>query len=104
MDCNIDLEKVAKATVMKDGVSAAICIGEAVIEAAENASRFFRGSLGLDITDFVLERIELAKKAEPTEKELVRRKAAVVAGVATDSPAQAPKRRGRPPRKETDNV
>lgn len=102
MDCNLDLEKVAKATVMKDGVSAAICIGEAVIEAAENASRFFRGSLGLDITDFVLERIELAKKAEPTEKELVRRKAAVVAGVATDSPA--PKRRGRKPRKETDNV
>lgn len=102
MDCNIDLEKVAKATVMKDGVSAAKCIGEAVIEAAENASRFFRGSLGLDITDFVLDRIELAKKAEPTEKELVRMKAAVVAGVATDSPA--PKRRGRPPRKETDNV
>lgn len=102
MDCNIDLEKVAKATVMKDGASAATCIGEAVIEAAENASRFFRGSLGLDITDFVLERIELARKAEPTEKELVRRKAEVVAGVATDSPE--PKRRGRKPRKETDNV
>ncbi len=102
MDCNLDLEKVAKATVMKDGVSAAKCIGEAILEAAEKATRFFRGSMELDITAFVLERIELAKKAEPTEKELVRRKAAVVAGVATDSPA--PKRRGRPPRKETDNV
>ena len=102
MDCNLDLEKVAKATVMKDDVSAAICIGEAVMEAAENATRFFRGSMELDITDFVLERIELAKEAEPTEKELVRRKAAVVSGVATDSPA--PKRRGRPPKKETDNV
>ena len=30
MDCNIDLDKVAKATVMKDDVSAAICIGEAL--------------------------------------------------------------------------
>ena len=98
MDCNIDLDNVAKATVMKDGLSAAICIGEAVIEAAENASKFFRGSLGLDITDFVLERIELAMDAEPTEKKLVRRKSAVVAGVATDSPAQ--RKRGRPPKKE----
>lgn len=98
MDCNIDLDKVAKATVMKDGLSAAIRIGEAVIEAAENASKFFRGSLGMDITDFVLERIELAMEAEPTEKKLVRRKAAVVAGVAADSPA--PRKRGRPPKKE----
>lgn len=102
MDCNIDLEKVANAALMKDNDSAAQKIGKAVIEAAENASRFFRGSLVLDITGFVLERIELARKAEPTEKELVRMKAAVVAGVATDSPA--PKRRGRPPKKETDNV
>lgn len=103
MDCNLDLEKVAKATVMKDGVSAAICIGEAVMEAAENATRFFRGSMELDITEFVIERIELAKKTEPTKKELVRRKAAVVAGVATDSPAPK-RRRGRPHKKETDNV
>ena len=91
MDCNLDLEKVAKATMMKDGVSAAICIGEAVMEAAENATRFFRGSMELDITAFVLERIELAKKAEPSETDLLRKKAAVVAGVA-------PKRRGRPPK------
>ena len=35
MDCNLDLEKVAKATVMNDGVSTAICIGEAVMEAAK---------------------------------------------------------------------
>lgn len=95
MDCNIDLEKVAKATVMKDGVSTAICIGEAVIEAAENASRFFRGSLGLDITDFVLERIELAKKAGPTETDALREKAKVVAGLA-------PKRRGRPPKADAE--
>lgn len=93
MDCNIDLDKVAKATVMKDYDSAAQKIGEAVIEAAENASTFFRGSLGLDITDFVLERIELAKKSGPTETDALREKAKVVAGLA-------PKRRGRPPRKE----
>lgn len=98
MDCNLDIDKVAKATVMKDGVSAAICIGEAVMEAAENATRLFSGSMGLDITAFVLERIELAKKAGPTEKELVRRKAAVVAGVAADS--HEPRKRGRPPKKE----
>lgn len=91
MDCNLDLEKVAKATVMKDGVSAAICIGEAVMEAAENATRFFRGSMELDITEFVIERIELAKKAGHSEIEIFRKKAAVVAGVA-------PKRRGRPPK------
>lgn len=78
MDCNLDLEKVAKATVMKDCVSAAICIGEAVMEAAENATRFFRGSMELDITEFVIERIELAKKAE------------AVAGIVTK------RRRGRP--------
>ena len=93
MDCNLDLEKVAKATVMKDGVSAAICIGEAVMEAAENATRFFSGSMELDITAFVLERIELAKKARPTETDELREKAKVVAGLA-------PKRRGRPPKKE----
>ena len=97
MDCNLDLEKVAKATVMKDGVSAAICIGEAVMEAAENATRFFRGSMELDITEFVIERIELAKKAGPTETDSLRDKAKVVAGLA-------PKRRGRPPKKEKDNV
>ena len=34
MDCNIDLDKVAKATVMKDDGSAAICIGEAVMDDA----------------------------------------------------------------------
>ena len=97
MDCNLDLEKVAEATVMKDGVSAAICIGEAVMEAAENATRFSRGSMELDITEFVIERIELAKKAGPTETDALREKAKVVAGLA-------PKRRGRPPKKEKDNV
>ena len=93
MDCNLDLEKVEKATVMKDDVSAAICIGEAVMEAAEKATRFFRGSMELDITEFVIERIELAKKAGPTETDALRDKAKVVAGLA-------PKRRGRPPKKE----
>lgn len=97
MDCNLDLEKVAKATVKKDDVSAAICIGEAVMEAAENATRFFSGSMELDITAFVLERIELAKKAGPTETDALREKAKVVAVLA-------PKRSGRPPKKETDNV
>ena len=95
MDCNLDLEKVAKATVMKDSVSAAICIGEAVMEAAENATRFFRGSMELDITAFVLERIELAKKAGPTETDALREKANVVAGLA-------PKRRGRPPKADAE--
>ena len=90
MDCNLDLEKVAKATVMKDGVSAAICIGEAVMEAAENATRFFRGSMELDITEFVIERIELAKKAGHSEIEIFRKKTEAVAGIV-------PKRRpGRP--------
>lgn len=96
MDCNLDLEKVAKATVMKDDVSAAICIGEAVMEAAENATRFFRGSMELDITAFVLERIELDKKARPTETDALREKAKVVAGLNT------PKRRGRPPKADAE--
>lgn len=95
MDCNLDLEKVAKATVMKDDVSAAICIGEAVMEAAANATRFFSGSMELDITAFVLERIELAKKAGPTETDALREKAKVVAGLA-------PKRRGRPPKADAE--
>ena len=95
MDCNLDLDKVAKATVMKENVSAAICIGEAVMEAAENATRFFRGSMELDITEFVIERIELAKKAGTTETDALREKAKVVAGLNT------PKRRGRPPKAGT---
>lgn len=95
MDCNLDLEKVAKATVMKDGASAAICIGEAVMEAAENATRFFSGSMELDITAFVLERIKLAKKAGTTETDALREKAKVVAGLA-------PKRRGRPPKADAE--
>ena len=90
MDCNLDLEKVAKATVMKDGVSAAICIGEAVMEAAENATRFFRGSMELDITEFVIERIELAKEAGHSEIEILRKKAEAVAGIVPK------RRRGRP--------
>lgn len=89
MDCNLDLEKVAEATVMKDGVSAAAAIGSAVLECAEIASHLFKGSLGLDITDFVLANVAMARKAEPSDIEVVRRKAAAVAGVA-------PKRRGRP--------
>ena len=93
MDCNIDLEKIASATVMKDGPHAAAAIGSAVLECAENATRFFSGSLGLDITDFVLERIDRATKAGPTETDALRDKAKVVAGLA-------PKRRGRPPKKE----
>lgn len=98
MDCNIDLEKVAKATVMKDGASAATCIGEAILEAAENAGRYFAGSLELDITRFVTERIGEAK--EESFESAAKKKIQSLA----DSPAPAPKRRGRKPRKETDNV
>lgn len=97
MDCNLDLEKVAEAIATMKTTEASTAIGCAVIDAAETASHMFRGSLGLDITGLVIERIGIAKKAGPTEKDLLREKAKVVAGLA-------PKRRGRPPKKETDNV
>lgn len=98
MDCNIDLDMVAKAALMKDHDSAAQKIGEAILEAAENAGKYFAGSLELDITRFVTVRIGEAKD-EPFDR-AVKKKIQTIA----DCSAPAPKRRGRPPRKETDNV
>ena len=94
MDCNIDLEKIASATVMKDGPHAAAAIGSAVLECAETAAHLFKGSLGLDITAFVIAKVEeAAKDVGKSEIDIIRKKGAVVAGVA-------PKRRGRPQKKE----
>ncbi len=98
MDCNLDLEKVANAALMKDHDSAAQKIGEAILEAAENAGKYFAGSLGLDITRFVTERIGEAK--DESFDRAVKKKIMEY----SDCPVPAPKRRGRPPRKETDNV
>ena len=61
LEAKIDLDKVSKAATMKERASAALAVGEAVLEAADNACKFFRGSLELDITEFVTERIESAK-------------------------------------------
>lgn len=109
MDCNLDLEKVAMAIATMKTTDASTAIGCAVIDAAETASHMFRGSLGLDITGLVIERIEIAKAGSARKvceesatvskefREALREKANVVAGLA-------PKRRVRPPRKETDNV
>lgn len=105
MDCNIDLEKVAEAIVTMKTTDASTAIGCAVIDAAETASHMFRGSMGLDITGLVIERIEIAKAGAARKvldesatvskefREALREKANVVAGLA-------PKRRGRPPKKE----
>jgi hypothetical protein len=106
MDCNLDLEKVAEAISTMKTTDASTAIGCAVIDAAETASHMFRGSLGLDITGLVIERIGIAKagaarkvrQESATVIEALREKAKVVAGLNT------PKRRGRPPRKETDNA
>ena len=110
MDCNLDLEKVAEAIATMKTTDASTAIGCAVIDAAETASHMFRGSLGLDITGLVIERIEIAKAGAARKvrqesatvskefREALREKAKVVASLNT------PKRRGRPPRKETDNV
>lgn len=83
MDCNLDLEKVAEAIATMKTTEASTAIGCAVIDAAETASHMFRGSIGLDITGLVIERIEIAKGG---------------------SARLAPKRRGRKPKKETDNA
>lgn len=99
MDCNLDLEKVAEAIATMKTTDASTAIGCAVIDAAETASHMFRGSLGLDITGLVIERIGIAKAGAASKvREALREKANVVAGLNT------PKRRGRPPKKETDNV
>lgn len=109
MDCNLDLEKVAEAIATMKTTDASTAIGCAVIDAAETASHMFRGSLGLDITGLVIERIGIAKAGDARmvredsatiskeSLDALREKAKVVAGLA-------PKRRGRPPKKETDNV
>lgn len=105
MDCNIDLEKVAEAIATMKTTDASTAIGCAVIDAAETASHMFRGSMGLDITGLVIERIEIAKAGAARKvldesatvskefREALREKAKVVAGLA-------PKRCGRPPKKE----
>ena len=92
MDCNLDLDLVAKAALMKDNDSAAQKIGEAILEAAENAGKYFAGSLELDITRFVTERIGKAK--DESFDSAVKRKIQSHAGC----PAPAPKRRGRKPK------
>ena len=95
MDCNLDLEMVAEAIATMKTTDASTAIGCAVIDAAETASHMFRGSLGIDITGLVIERIGIAKKARPTETDALREKAKVVAGLA-------PKRRGRPPKADAE--
>jgi len=100
MDCNLDLNMVAKAAIMKDPDSVAKKIGEAILEAAENAGKYFAGSLELDITRFVTDRIGEAK--DETFGRVVNKKIKSIADRL--APAPAPKRRGRPPKKETDNV
>lgn len=93
MDCNLDLEKVAEAIATMKTTDASTAIGCAVIDAAETASHMFRGSLGLDITGLVIERIGIAKEGTARKvREALREKAKVVAGLE-------PKRRGRPPKK-----
>lgn len=100
MDCNLDLDMVANAAMMKNHDSAAQQIGEAILEAAENAGKYFAGSLELDITHFVTERIGEAK--DESFDRALKKKIQSLADCPT--PAPAPKRRGRPPKKETDNV
>jgi hypothetical protein len=93
MDCNLDLEKVAEAIATMKTTDASTAIGCAVIDAAETASHMFRGSLGLDITGLVIERVGIAKAGAAMKvREALREKANVVAGLNT------PKRRGRPPK------
>lgn len=94
MDCNLDLNMVTKAAIMKDPDSAAQKIGEAILEAAENADKYFAGSLELDITRFVTDRIGEAK-AESFDR-AVKKKIKSLADCP--APAPAPKRRGRPPK------
>ena len=107
MDCNLDLEKVAEAIATMKTTDASTAIGCAVIDAAETASHMFRGSLGLDITGLVIERIEIAKAGAARKvreesatvskefREALREKAKVIAGLA-------PKRRGRPPKADAE--
>ena len=108
MDCNLDLEKVAEAIATMKTTDASTAIGCAVIDAAETASHMFRGSLGLDITGLVIERIGIAKARAASKvrqesatvnkefREALREKAKVVAGLNT------PKRRRRPPKADAE--
>ncbi len=64
LDAKIDLERIAKACRTKDHDSAAIAVGNAVLEAADNACKFFRGSLELDCTEFVLELVDTVDDAK----------------------------------------
>ena len=61
LEAKIDLEKLAKAVVLKDDATAAAAVGNAVIRAAETACHMFRNSLELDMTDYILESVKYAK-------------------------------------------
>ena len=91
LDAKIDLDKVSKAATMKERASAALAVGEAVLEAADNACRFFRGSLELDITEFVAGRIETAKAENFADT--LKQKLKARFSTAGDAPR---KKRGRP--------
>lgn len=110
LDAKIDLEKLARACSMKDYDSAALAVGTAVLETADKALKYFRGSLELDFTDFVVERIGSAK--DESFSHALKRKIATIASPkapkeaeADVAPAIQPKKRGRKPKapKEADN-
>lgn len=102
LDAKIDLERIAKACCMKDYDAAALAVGTAVLETADTALKYFRGSLELDFTDFVVERIGNVKN-ESFHKALKKKLSTIESPKAPNNdddegaPEIKPKRRGRKP-------
>lgn len=105
MDLSFDVEKIAQAFSgrRKDELEAAI--GNVFLDCLENGHRFFRKSLELNGTEYMLEAIGTVKKSEVGQKwtsegkshdQMLKEKMAMHNWLAL--PEKQPKRRGRPPR------
>ena len=105
MDLSFDVEKIAQAFSgrRKDELEAAI--GKAFVECLENGHTFFRNSMELNGTEYMLAAIDGVEKSEVSQKwtsvgkthdQMLKEKMAMHNGMAM--PEKPSKRRGRPPR------
>lgn len=97
MDMKFDTMRILNVVDGKDQEAAAAIIGKAVIESCTTAEKMFKGSLELDITDSLVERIDPAKPKN--FHQLLRERMARHNNVEIPEEPKQPKRRGRPPKK-----
>ena len=98
MDMKVDTTRILNVVDGKDPEAAAAIIGKAVIESITTAEKMFKGSLELDITDSLVERIDTTKPKN--FHQLLRERMARHNSVKIPEEPKQPKRRGRPPQEK----